>query len=186
MKPIYRLLFAAALALPLLASIAPADAAQINVCRSAAAGATPGPGRWTAPASNTTYSINNGGCALIAPADLGDAQSAGFILRSQLFNLVFPSAAVSGSVVLPPGTYIDKVIAQETSGANVGGGINLGTTSGATDIISGMRCDASCLVVATDVSLAKKVFSSTAAQTVFIGVPTISSALQVTVVYGYF
>lgn len=185
MTHIYRLLFAAALALPLLATISPADAAQINVCRSAPAGGTAGPGQWTA-ISGTKYSLNNGGCTLVAPADLASAQAAGFILRSSLYSVVMSATTASGSVVLPPGTFIDRVIAQETSGAAIGAGILVGTTSGGSDIINGMTCAANCLVTATDASMLKRVFSATAAQNVFIGVPTPASQLTVTVVYGYF
>jgi hypothetical protein len=177
----------ALLALPLLAPVTPADAAQIGMCRAAAAGAVAGPGRWTAAASNTTYTVNNGGCILISPADLGDAQADGFLLRSQLFNAVAYRFTAATSIVIPAGTYIDRVIIQETSGGAVTGGLKIGTTSGGTDVAASITCAASCLTWVPDVSLSTRIFASTAPQTLFMGAVTNFNSgpqITVTVVYG--
>lgn len=188
MTRLSRLLLAAALLAP-LAFLAPAaDAAQVNACRAAAAGNAPGPGRWTAPASGTTYSLGTGGCALLSPADLADALADGFAVRSQLFAAVAYRFTAATSIVVPAGTYIDRVIIQETSGGAVTGGLKIGTTSGGTEVASSITCAASCLTWVPDVSLSTRIFAASAPQTLFMGAVTNFNSgpqITVTVMYGY-
>ena len=181
-----RILAGALLALALLTPVTPADAAQIAVCRGAAAGASPGPGRWVA-ASGTTYSINVTGCTLISPVDLGSALSGGFVLRSQIFSAVANALTAAGTVVIPGGTYIDRIIIQETSGASITGGLKIGTTSGGTQVATGLVCASSCLTWVPDVSISTRIFASTAPQTLFIDAVSSfnSGRVNVTVVYGF-
>lgn len=188
MTRLTRLLLAGAFALALFTPIAPADAAQINVCKPAASGTAPGPGRWTAAASGTSYTTNNAGCVLISPTDLPDAQADGFVLRSQLFSAVAYRFVAATSIVIPAGTYIDRVIVQETSGGAITGGLKVGTTSGGTDVLAAVTCAASCLTWVPDVSFGTRIFASTAPTTLFMAAVTNFNSgpqITVTVVYGY-
>ncbi len=183
------LLLAALLALPLAVPISqPADAAQQYWCRSAAAGAAAGPGRWTAPASGTTYSLNNAGCAFLAPADVPDGQAAGFNVRSQIFAAVANRFVAATSITIPGGTYIDRIIVQETSGGAITGGLKIGTTSGGTEVMSGFVCAASCLTWAPDASISTRIFAATTPVTLFMGAGTNFNSgpqITVTVMYAY-
>ncbi len=182
-----RLLAAALLALALFTPIAPADAAQVAVCRGAAAGASPGPGRWTAPASGTSYTIDNIGCTRVNFADVADATAAGFTLRSQLFAAIVRLSA-AGTLVLPAGVYIDRIVIQEDSGSSVTGGLKVGTTSGGTQVAAALICASSCLTWVADASISTRIFASTATQTLFIDAVSSWNSARVitTVIYGYY
>lgn len=183
-----RLLAAALLALALFTPVTPADAAQIALCRGAAAGASPGPGRWTAPASGTTYTVNNIGCVLISPVDLGDALAGGFTLRAQIFAVVANaiSAAAANAVTLPGGTYIDRIIIQETSGASITGGIKIGTTSGGTQVAAALICASGCLTWVPDASISTRIFSANTPLFIDAVSAFNSGRVNITIMYGYY
>lgn len=183
-----RLMLVAAFAAAALALL-PAknvEAAQINMCQRVAPGAASGPGQWVAPGSNTTYRLNNQGCGLISPTDVADAAAAGLSPRSQIFSAVVTLSA-AGTLQLPPGAYIDRIIVQETSGASITGGLKIGTASGGTQVASALLCGTSCLVWVPDASLSTRIFASTAAQTLFIDAVSSwnSARANVTVMYGF-
>lgn len=180
-----RFALAAALAVGLLAAL-PAEAAVVNMCGPTSAGTAPGPRQWTAP-SGTTYGLNNQGCVNIAPADVAGALAAGFTLRSQLYAVVANALVAAGTVTLPPGTYIDRIIVQETSGGAVTGGIKIGTAAAGTQVAAALICGASCLVWTPDASISTRIFANTAPQTLFIDAVSsfASSRVNVTVIYGY-
>lgn len=180
-------LFAALFLLVLLWPAAPALAAQVNLCAATASGTSPGPRRWVA-SSGTAYGLNNQGCALIAPADVSGALAEGFTLRSQLFAVVANALTAAGTVVLPPGAYIDRIIVQETSGGAVTGGIKIGTAAAGTQVAAALICGASCLVWTPDVSISTRIFANTAPQTLFIDAVSsfASSRVNVTVIYGIY
>lgn len=185
------ILAAAAIAAALILPPAPqAEAAQINVCAPTASGTSPGPRRWTAAGSGTTYGLNNAGCVLLSPVDLADALSDGFVLRSQLFSAVAYRFTAATSIVIPGGTYIDRIIVQETSNAAITGGLKIGTTNGGTEISASITCAALCLSWVPDVSIttSARIFANTGPKTIFMGAVTNFNSgpeVTVTVVYGY-
>ncbi len=180
-------LFAILFLLAALWPAAPAEAAQVAVCRGAAAGTAPGPGRWTAPASGTTYTIDPVGCTFVNFADVADALATGFTRRSQLFAAIVRLSA-AGTLVLPAGVYIDRIVIQEDSGSSVTGGLKVGTSSGGTQVASALICASSCLTWVADASISTRIFASTAPQTLFIDAVSSWNSARVitTVVYGYY
>lgn len=190
---LFRFLLATALlAVPLLTP-APADAASAVMCRPAAAAAAPGPGRWVAPASGTGYTLDNQGCAVIAQADMADASAQGLVQSSSLRSFVFTTGVLTGTTsvqlpTLPASAYIREIIVDNSTANAVTGGIDIGTTAGAADVVSALTCGANCLTFVGDVALLKRVFSKTAQQALFILGHTAgnSANLNVTIVYGYF
>lgn len=170
------------------AVIAPssAEAAQIRVCQPAGAGKAPGPARWTAPGSRTVYNLDNDGCVLISPTDATDAAAGGLVQRGSLRTVVANALIAAGSVQLPGGTYIDRIIIQETSGAAVTGGLKFGSTSGGTEIVTAQACGIACLTLLAETAITARVF--TAPTTVFIDAVTAwaGARVNVTIVYGFY
>lgn len=172
----------------------PAKAAAIVMCRGASSGASPGPARWVAPASGTAYGLDNMGCALIARADVADAQANGLIQSSALRSFIFVTGVITGTTAvqitpnLPAGAYIRDIFVNNTTANAVTGGIDIGTTSGGADVVAALTCAANCLTFVADAALLKRVFSTTAQQALFaVGHTAGNSAnLTLTVTYGYF
>lgn len=89
---------------------------------------------------------------------------------------------------LPPSTYIQHIIVNNTTANAVTGGIAFGSTSGGTDIVTALTCGANCLAFTLDSALSKRVFSTTAQQPIYAAAVTAwnSANVTITVVYGYF
>lgn len=171
----------------LAGSIMAADAAKVQVCAPSRAGAVLGPSPIKARASGNTYTTDTRGCALVAGADVNDFKAQGFITDPQVAYASQLTAA--GSVVLPASAYIDSITIQETSGAAITGGWKIGTTAGGTDVVAAAVVGANGLVSVPDVSMLKRVFSSTSPQTLFMGAVTNFTdgpAVNVTVHYSFF
>lgn len=181
MKMLRNIVLAAA-ALALVASGLPANAATQMLCAP-----TLGSKRVTNQAGTTAYVLNGRGCASIAAADVGFFASQGY---TPIDNAVIANQLLAaGSVILPAGAYIEGIIVQETSGGAVTGGLDIGTTSGATDVVNALTCAASCLTYVLDSALSKRVFSSTTPQRLFIQAKTnftSGPAINVTIRYSYF
>lgn len=185
-----KLLLAAACAISLLAvaPVVPTQAAQLSMCSPTASGTSPGPRRFTAPGSGTVYSLDNRGCTRSSIADLPDFQAAGFVPQTNLRSTAATFLA-AGTMILPAGVYIDRIVLQETSGATVTGGVKIGTTAGGTEVVAGMGCTSTCLAWIPDASISTRIFANTAPTTLFIGsVGTfpVGPSLNVTVVFGFY
>lgn len=144
--------------------------------------------------SQTLYTLNGQGCAVIGQADVGYFLSQGFSAGPPFGQpVLFTTGVWTGTTsfqagTLPPGTYVQQVIFQNSTANAVTGGIAVGTTSGAADVVAAQACAANCLVFVTDATLLKRVFSTTAAQPIFVTPVTAgnNANVTVTVVYGYF
>lgn len=185
------LVLAAGLALAAFAT--PADAASVLMCRGNAAGAAAGPARFVAPASGTAYSLNNFGCAVIAQADIGDALAGGLVQPGPIQSVTFTTGVMTGTTSvpgpnIPAGAYLREVIVDNSTANAVTGGVNIGKTSGAADVVSALTCAANCLTFVADSALLLRVFSKTVSQPLFITAQTAgnSANLNITFVYGYF
>lgn len=187
MKTSRFVLIAAAL-LAVSAFAAPASASSVMMCAQKPTSGGNGPARVVNPNTSAAYVLNNIGCALIDQADQGYFASQGYTVIAPVRSVVAKGQTDRFSMTLPAGAYIQDIIAQETSGAAVTGGLKVGTTSGGTDISSNIVLGASSFAVALDVSIAKRAFSATAPQTIFVGPVTSfnSAAVNVTIIYGYF
>lgn len=183
----------AATALLSLVSIE-SQAASVSMCKRVDAGKASGPSQWTARGSQTRYTVDNRGCAVISSADVSDALSSGFISDRTLRADVYTGLSITNSPLqftLPAGTFIAYLVARETSGGAVTArGLRVGTTTSLGDVISGWVVGASTITVANDVSLLKRAFSATVAQVLYVtsveatGIQP--SSVDITVVYGYF
>lgn len=147
----------------------------------------------TNPVTTTSYSLNGQGCALIAQADVGYFQSQGFTPGSAHQSFLFTSGVLTGTTAvqmpsLPANAFIREIIVNNTTANAVTGGIDIGTTSGAADVVSALTCGANCLTFVADAALLKRVFSTTAQQALFVVGHTAgnSANLNITVVFGFF
>lgn len=185
MKMLRTIGFAAALALIGLA--VPAQAASVVLCSPPSPSAN-GSKRVVNPNTTTAYTLNALGCGVIASADVGYFLSQGFIVDSPSRSMTIAGQTAAFTMTLPAGTIIRDIIAQETSGASVTGGLKIGTTAGGTDVATGLLLGASTQIIVPEVSMSKRIFSPTAPQTLFVGAVSSfnSSAVNLTVIYEYF
>jgi len=187
----------AALALAPLLPPKPVMAAQSVLCSPQIPGSamarTIG-GSLSSVPSGTTYTLNGQGCATILQADVAYFLGQGFTAGPPFGpNITFTTGVWTGTTsfqagALPPGTYIQHIIAQETAGNAVTGGVKVGTTSGGADVVAALTVNASSLAFVADSALLKRVFSATAAQPIFVTPATAGNNANVTftVVFGYF
>ena len=183
-----RYLIPAIAALGLIAgTYEPANAANSWMCKPI----TPASGaavRITNPATSTSYSADGRGCALIANADIGYFLSQGWASdpRTLNGNQIIANTNIG---TLPANAYIDSIIVQETSGGAVTGGLDIGTATGGTQIVSALTCAASCLTSVADTAILKRVFSSTAPTNIWVKADTnftSGPAINVTIHYSFF
>lgn len=199
-------LLAAATAVSAIALFAAerAKAAQVYMCIAPAAGQGTGArtigGTLSPVPSGTVYTLNNNGCALIAPGDVGYFRSQGFNLGPNCCFAAVTVVAAQGTTTttavaltpLPAGAYIREWIVQNTTTNAVTGGWSISSTTVAgVDVVATTACASQCLTRITDANLAKSVFSSTAQQVLTIAPITNwgtggGAALNVTMIYGYF
>lgn len=149
--------------------------------------------------SGTLYVLNPQGCAPVLAQDVGWFLSQGYTQQG-LFSLQFivPVAATSTTDyvigTLPPSTYILNVYCSNTDASHgITGGINIGTTSGGSDVVAGANfaCGTSSVnfVTAANLDSTKRVFSITAGQTLHANAVTswnTPTTATITVTYGYF
>ena len=69
---------------------------------------------------------------------------------------------------IPPGWAIERIHFAETAGSAVTGGIRIGTSSGAADVVAAQAVGANALDTIADAALLKRVFSRSAAQTLHV------------------
>jgi hypothetical protein len=140
------------------------------------------------------YTLNGQGCAVFNQADVTYFLLQGFTPGPPFAaNILFTTGVWIGTTAfqigtLPAATYIQHIIMQETAGAAVTGGVKVGSTSGGADIVAAQTVGASSLNYVTDAALLKRVFSTTAAQPLFVTPATAgnNANVTITVVLGYF
>jgi len=188
-----RKLLLIALALAGILSLDPASASQVRVCASGNSGVALGPAQVKAVTSGNLYSLNGRGCAVIASSDLGDFQAMGFTSNGELQSLVVSTGVLTSTTsvqvaTLPASTFIQDILIDNTTANAVTGGIDIGKTSGAADIVSAKTCAANCLSHVVDSAVLLRMFSKTAAQPIWVTGHTDgnSANLNITIIYGYF
>lgn len=178
-------LLAIAPALAAMVAAAPAEAAQIRVCAPIGVNGT-SQGARAGVATGALYTRDARGCMLVSPLDLGGFLAVGY--KADPPVLVGYQVTSNGSIgQLPIGAYIDSITIQETSGATVTGGVNIGTTSAGTDVDQSIAT-ASTITTQPDTSIKKRAFSSTAPQSIFVSAGSLwnSAAVNVTIHYSFF
>jgi hypothetical protein len=198
MKRFLTLFAAAALALAVLLPTQQVFAAGGQImCQGDVSGASTG-SRTVVNTSSTaspqpSYTLNSGGCAYIALADIGFFQSLGYTQPGSLQSIVYNTGVQTGTTdivvaTLPANAYIREIIVSNSVAAAVTGGISFGTTANGTDIVTALTCGASCLTFVADSALSKRVFSLTAQQAIHAAAVTAwnSTNVTITIVYGLF
>src|ERR1700676_1669482 len=87
-------------------------------------------------------------------------------------NVVAPLLAAAGSVTLPTGAYLQAIVIGNVTANAITGGLKIGTTLGATDVVATVAVGANALIHITDAAILKRVFSSIASQQLFIDAVT--------------
>lgn len=144
--------------------------------------------------SKTLYQLNGQGCAVIQQADIGYFISQGFSPGADSGTIVFSTGVQTGTTdipigLLPAGAYLSEIVAVNTTANAVTGNISIGSTANGTDIVASLACGANCVADAPGTTtLAKNVFSITAATTLHAAAITSWNSANVTftVVYRYF
>ena len=190
----------AAGALLALGALKPAHAAQAYMCQGDVSGASTGArtigGLNSAVPSQTLYTLNPSGCALIAQGDIGYFLSQGYVQGSSFQSVIFSTGVWTGTTdfmiaTIPAGAYIRDIIIVNTTANAVTGNISIGTTANGTDVVASQACAANCQVVMTDALTLKRSFPATqpsAAQPIHAAPITAGNNANVTftIVYGYF
>lgn len=191
------LLLLVAAALTALVSFQPqARANSLILCAPEVSGAAAGPRRAVNPGtSGGTYVLDANGCALFSTSNSDAAyfQSQGFTQSGPLRSIVVTSGVLITTTsvqvaTLPPLAYIRDIFIDNTTANAVTGGIDIGKTTGAADIVSAKTCAASCLTFVADSALLLRNFSKTTGQAIWVTGHTDgnSANLTLTIVYGYF
>ncbi|MGE3832991.1 MAG: DUF2793 domain-containing protein [Parvibaculaceae bacterium] len=76
------------------------------------------------------------------------------------------------TISIPAGWAIERIHFAETAGSAVTGGIRIGTTSGASDVVAAQTVGANALDAVDEASILKRIFSRSTAQTLFIQAAT--------------
>lgn len=187
MKMVKSLIVAAAAIAALSFAETPVYAASARMCAPVRSGAAI-TSRVTNPNTSTSYNLDGRGCALMSPLDTGYFAAQGFINdpRVLIGYQVIKNTNIGS---LPAGAYIDSITVQETSGAAITGGIDIGTATGGQQIVAAGTCGASCLISIPDVSMLARVFSSTAPTAIWVQAHTNftdAPAINVTIHYSFF
>lgn len=186
----------AAIALASVSLPTPSLANSVVLCSPATAGSG-GARQVTNPGtSGGTYSLNSRGCAAISEANSDAAyfRAQGFVPGPNLFSTVQVSGVLSSTTSvqlpfsLPASAVIQGIVIENTTTNAVTGGIDIGKTTGAADIVSAKVCAASCLTTVLDSAILLRVFSTSAQQAIFVTGHTDgnSANLRLTIFYSYF
>lgn len=104
-------------------------------------------------------------------------------------ELVITASAVAANgilAVLPPNAVLHSIDILNTTGDAVTGGINIGTTAGASDVVSALAVGANGQITVPPASLLKQYISATLVQPIYISAVTgwNSAVLNIRVRYG--
>lgn len=99
-------------------------------------------------------------------------------------KLLAKTAAFTFSV--PAGYYIKDIFVQNTTANAVTGGLKIGTTLGGVDVVAALAVGANALTYVLDAAILLRIFSLTAATTLYFDAVTLfnSASLNVTMVLG--
>jgi hypothetical protein len=196
MKMLRHLVLAAAAAAALWS--APVQAAQTYMCQGDVSGASTGArtigGTNSAVPSQTLYTLNSQGCALVQLADIGYFASQGYTQNSSQSSIIFNTGVAAGTTdfvvgTLPAKAYIQQIIFSNSVAAAVTGGISIGTAANGTTVVAAQAVGASTDVAVAQAAILLPVPVTTGLASVLhmAAVTAWNGAnVTVTVVYGYY
>ena len=100
-------------------------------------------------------------------------------------NVILQSLSGNSTAVIPSGYYLGDIIFENTNANAVTGGIKIGTTSGATDVVFAQTVGGNSLANLGS-TLTKKIFSTTSSQTLFVQAVTSWNSASVNVYFMLF
>lgn len=94
----------------------------------------------------------------------------------------------NGTLSIPAGYQIISVVIRNTTGNAITGGLRIGTTGGAVDVVVALAVAGSALQAVADATLLKRVFSASVAQILFLEAVTLwnGASLNTTVTIAPF
>lgn len=162
------LLIASLVALPFSLPIEKAHAAATTqtlhafLCAPPAAGVANGGRRVvnTSTTAATAYTLNAGGCALFAVADVGFFLTQGFTYGPSTFvltqtGITATTTSSTSTITLPAYAYITAIILEETAGNAITGGVDIGDSGSATRYASAVALGANGIVAVADSALTR-------------------------------
>lgn len=147
----------------------------------------------TNPTGNT-YTLDAQGCVLAQEADVPWLVSQGFSTGNPLGKgLTITTGVAAGTTsfpigILPKGAFIDQIVLKNLTANAVTGGIAIGSSSGAADIVAAQACGANSLGHVADASILKRVISDSADTMLYATAVTAWNGANVTVsvVFGFY
>lgn len=108
------------------------------------------------------------GTTRLAQRTSGSQINANFSELYDLNTTVAVTAAANVTVSVPAGFAIEAIYFNNTTANAVTGGVKIGTTSGATDVVAAQAVGANALGAVLGADILKRIFSTTVAQTLYI------------------
>jgi len=146
--------------------------------------------------SQTLYTLNSDGCAMVLQQDLGWFLSQGFYPGGNAFTLTqvgitANQTTASVPATLPAGAIITNIVIHNTTANAVTGGVNIGTAAAGAQVVSALAVGANALVTVPQASILAQTFNSSGtpiAQQLFVNAVTAfnSASLNVTIFYSIF
>jgi hypothetical protein len=148
----------------------------------------------TNPFTGNTYTANSQGEVVAQEADVPWFFSQGYSVGEPFGNgLTFNTGVAAGTTsfgigLLPKGAFIDQIIVKNLTANAVTGGIAIGSSSGAADIVAAQACAANALTHVADVSILKRVVSDTTDTPLFATAAGAWNSANVTIsiVFGFY
>ena len=83
-------------------------------------------------------------------------------------QITLTGQTANGTVTIPAGYQILSIVVRNTTANAITGGLRIGTTAGATDVVVALTVGASALTLVSDAAMLKRAFSVSSAQTLYL------------------
>jgi len=126
------------------------------------------------PNTGNGYTLDGQGRLLAAEADATWLLSQGFSPAANIVSDLFTAAGVIASSTssvglgLPASMYIEGLIFQNLNANAITGGVNVGSSVGAADIVSALAVAGNALIVVADALILRRAFSAVAPTSLFV------------------
>jgi hypothetical protein len=142
--------------------------------------AHPGNRPFVVPGNGNSYALDGQGRVLVQESDAPWFRSQGFSPAgaSPIQDLFANSGVIASGTasvalgILPANFYIEGLLFQNLTGNAITGGINVGSSAGASDIASAIAIAANVLLVVPDASILKRAYSTSAPTNLFVSAVT--------------